>query len=625
MESVVRPHRPKQSPEDDYSTNSNYRNFQFKKTTLNLEVMFDEKILKGFAEFSLKALTETNEIVLDTSNLEVTKALINGSSVQFKLLKQAQPLGSPLVVYPVQKMTQGESAEVRIEYRTTRDSSALQWLDPVQTDGGKLPYLFSQCEPIHARSFFPCFDTPSVKSEYFFTVKSSLPVLMSGRKISSTAGTYQFHQPVPIPSYLVAIASGDLVGAEIGPRSTVYSEPCMIDACQEEFKCDTEGFIATAESLIFPYEWKIYDVLVLNKAMPFGGMEHPNITFATPTLISGDRQNVDVIAHELAHSWSGNLVTNASWDHFWLNEGWTVYIERRILGKIHGEKYRQFSALMGWTDLEISIKAMGNSAKRYSCLVQNLQDRSDPDDAFSTVPYEKGFCLLYTIEKTLGIEEFDKFIPYYFGLFKYKSLDTYQFVDTLYDFFSNKTDSLDTIDWQGWLYEPGLPEKPDFDTTLADQCYQLASRWVDAVRNELPLSQLKKKFTQQDISAFSANQNVVFLDTIVSHQGVSGFTWNSDVGRQALELMRSLYSEYESSGNAEVIFRWFRVQLSARVTSSYKKLADWLGTVGRMKFVRPSYVMLNQVDPKLARQTFHKYEQGYHPICRAMVKKDLNI
>ncbi|GMF59754.1 unnamed protein product [[Candida] boidinii] len=226
---------------------------------------------------------------------------------------------------------------------------------------------------------------------------SPLNTLLSGRRVNEEkkgdVTFFRFHQPVPIPSYLVAIASGDLVGASIGPRSTVYSEPCAIDSCQYEFKEDTENFIATAESLIFEYEWKNYDVLILNRAMPFGGMEHPNITFATPTLISGDRQNVDVIAHELAHSWSGNLVTNCSWDHFWLNEGWTVYIERRIIGKLHGEKYRQFSAIIGWTDLENSIKSMGDSAKIYSTLIQDLKDGSDPDDSFSTVPYEKGFCL----------------------------------------------------------------------------------------------------------------------------------------------------------------------------------------------------------------------------------------
>lgn len=620
---ILEPHLPKSSPELDPSTLSNYHNFKVNNTTLNLNILFNEKKLSGFVKFDLSCLNNSDSIILDTSYLDINSILINDEIFDnFNINDRVEPLGSSLEIN--YNLKSNDSIILQINYNTTNNCTALQWLDPQQTDGKKFPYLFSQCEPIHARSLFPCFDTPSIKSTFNYIFNSPFNTLTSGLLKSQNDSIYKFEQLVPIPSYLVSIASGDLTSAVIGPRSKVYSEPSFIDACKYEFENDTENFIKNAESLVFPYEWKDYDVLILPPSMPFGGMEHPNCTFATPTLISGDRENIDVIAHELAHSWSGNLVTNCSFEHFWLNEGWTVYLERRILGLIHGEKMRQFSAIMGWDDLTNSIISMNN--KKFSTLVQNLKSKIDPDDSFSTVPYEKGFNLLYHIELTLGGKSnFDPFIKYYFNKFKYKSLDTYQFLDTLYEFYPNDKDLLDSIDWNTWLFKTGLPPKPKFDTTLVDECYSLASKWINSINNNDNNNDLLKKFNENDIIKFSANQNSVFLDKLVSYEGIKGFTWKSENGKNAINLMSKIYSKYSTSSNAEVIFRWFRLLLTANITESYPKLADWLGTVGRMKFVRPSYTMLNLVNRDLALKTFHKYEMSYHPICRAMVKKDLGL
>lgn len=627
---IVKPHLPKDgSPEIDPSTKSNYYNFKVEHLYLDLAVRFDKKRLIGSASFDIKAIQDSGNIILDSSFLNIKDVFINGEKTSFTVKPREEPLGSPFVInYSVRI---NDSFKLKVDYETTDKCTALQWLDPEQTDGHKLPYLFSQCEPSHARSFFPCFDTPSIKAPVSYHITSPLNTLVSGllsdKKPSSSDPkhfVYHYEQPVPIPSYLVSIASGDIVGAKIGPRSTVYSEPSFIDKCQYEFEADTEKFIKTAEDLVFEYEWKEYNVLILPQSMPFGGMEHPNCTFATPTLVSGDRENVDVIAHELSHSWSGNLVTNCSFEHFWLNEGWTVYLERRIIGKLHGDKYRDFSAIIGWTDLVNAIDAMGDTANRYSSLIQDLKDETDPDDSFSDVPYEKGSNMLYTIEKTLGgKEQFDPFIKYYFRKFKYSSLDTYQFLDTLYGFYADRKNILDTIDWQRWLYEPGLPPKPKFNTELVDQCYNLSDKWIK-VASTTP-EQLESIFDPSDIKNFTSNQNLVFLDTLVGSDGDDGFHWNSSSGRKAVEVMGKKYANYETSQNAEVLFRWFRIQLTARIESSYIKLADWLGTVGRMKFVRPSYILLNKVDRALALKTFKKFEAGYHPICRSMVKKDLGL
>lgn len=615
---IIESHRPKVSPEQDPSSLSNYYDLKIKHTTLNFDIDFSSQTVSGDVTYAIEKLAETDKVVLDTSVLTILSALVNNEAAQFKLEESRPPLGTPLTV------TVGAATEfdLKISFQTTEKCTALQFLDKEATDGKKQPYLFSQCQAIHARSLFPCFDTPAVKTPYTFQAKSPLPTIMSGRLASVENDIYKFTQPIPIPSYLVALASGDITKLPIGPRSHVYSEPLKVAACQHEFENDMESFLQAAETLVYKYEWDQYDALVLPLSFPYGGMENPNATFVTPTLISGDRENVDVIAHELAHSWSGNLVTNCSWEHFWLNEGWTVYLERRIQGAIHGEPTRHFSAIIGWSDLENSIKAMGDSAQRYSTLVQDLKDRSDPDDAFSTVPYEKGFNLLFHIEQVVGGKEvFDPFIPHYFSQFRYKSLDTYQFVDTLYAFFSDKKEQLDSIDWESWLYKPGMPPiKPKFDTTLVDQCYTLADKWINSVSSKKDLA---AEFSPQDISDFTANQSVVFLDTLSSFDKLPDFKWKNHL--HALEEMSRIYSAYSELSNAEVVFRWFVLQVGGHNTAYYDQLGLWLGTVGRMKFVRPGYVLLNSVDKKLALEYFHKYETTYHPICRAMVRKDLGL
>lgn len=624
--SLVESRRPAASPEADPSTLSSYKSVQVDKTALDLRINWEQQVLSGHVKFSLSRVSEPS-IVLDSSFLDVTKATFNGASVDFKLGDRVEPLGQKLTIQLGEKPAEDKAHELAIEFATTDKCTALQWLTPEQTAGKKIPYMFSQCQAIHARSLFPCFDTPSVKSPYHFTVASKHASVMSGNKAESATGSpssayaqdgdsvYTFEQQIPIPSYLVAIASGDLKSAEIGPRSLVYTEPSKLDACKYEFEADTERFIQTAEKIVFPYEWKTYNVLVLPPSFPYGGMENPNITFATPTLISGDRQNVDVIAHELAHSWSGNLVTNGSWEHFWLNEGWTVYLERRIVGAVHGEAHRHFSAIIGWKQLEESVSTLGPDSE-YTKMVVNLQGGQDPDDAFSTVPYEKGFNFLFMLENLLGGKAvFDPFIPYYFGKFKGKSLDSYQFRDTVYEFFADKKAELDSIDWDAWYYQPGLPPKPKFDTSLVDACYALVDKWV-AAADAGDFS----GFSPADVSSWTSSQQVVFLDVLADRVEAIA----QDKAHAAASALDKVYG-LSSSQNPEVVSRWFRLAVTARLSTTYQPLADWLGTVGRMKFVRPGYRQLVSVDRDLAVATFTKNADFYHPICRAMVKKDLGL
>lgn len=631
--------RPKQSPELDYSTNSNYRNFKVLETYLDFEILFNKKIINGFVEYDLEILNPVHEIVLDVTTVQIQKVLLNECEVsdyKIECENTKNKLGNALIITSGKQLI--KSSRLKIFFNTTTESTALQFLNKNQTDGKVADYLFSQSEPIHARSIYPCFDTPSIKSPFKVRVTSPLKTLVScltdkERQTKETNdNVYHFIQPVPIPAYLFAIVSGDITSARIGPRSLIYTEPVGIQRCANEFKDNVvEKFLNVLEKLIYNYEWTDYDFVIAPMAFPYGGMENPQLTLGNSTIISGDGENIDVIAHELAHSYSGNLITNASWEHFWLNEGWTVYLERRILAALHGEAYRHFSSIIGWNDLEESISRMDT---QYSKLIQNLKDGSDPDDAFSTVPYEKGFNFLFHLETVAGgYEKFDPFIKHYFTTFNKKSLDTYQFIETLFEFYYNFDYEVYTklleVDYKTWLLEEGLPPKPDFDTTLVNECLHLSEKWCKVISDEkegtLTAEKLSTIFDNEtDIKHYSSNQLVVFLDHLATLNKDSEYL-SSKNGQTALKFMQDNYSRIVKNNNAEVKFRLFKILLLGKKSDVYQSFADWLGTVGRMKFVRPGYLLLNQVDRELAVKTFRKFENSYHPICIVMVKKDINL
>ncbi|KAL9039362.1 MAG: hypothetical protein Q9180_002576 [Flavoplaca navasiana] len=618
------------NPPRDPNTLSNYNNFLTQHTSANFEIDFERRRLQGNVTLKLVSISdsETKDILLDTSHLDVKNVSLKHSVLShWQLLPRFEPYGSALKISLEKEAEKGQSFEVDIQVQTTDKCTALQWLTPAQTSNKRHPYMFSQCQAIHARSIFPCQDTPDVKSTFDFNIRSPLPVIASGLATGATGRIedstpavddeaigmtlYKFRQDIPIPSYLFALASGDIASAPIGPRSVVATGPEELSASKWELEADTERFIQVGESLVYDYAWTTYNVLILPPSFPYGGMENPVFTFATPTIVSGDRQNVDVIAHELSHSWSGNLVSNASWEHFWLNEGWTMYLERRIQAAVHGEPHRDFSAIIGWKALSDSVNEFGNQHE-FTKLVIDLKGK-DPDDAFSSVPYEKGFHFLYYLEKLLGKEQWDKFIPHYFSKYKGKSLDSYDFKSTLLDFFEKDEVArrkLDEVDWDVWFYKPGLPPKPDFDTSLVDVCYALADQWKTFIPNEKSGFQPEAK----DIEGWMANQIVVFLERIQDFE--------QPLSKEAVHIMGQTYG-FSKSKNVEVVSRYLAVGLKAKSEEVLEPTAELLGRVGRMKFVRPLYRKLNAVDRELAVKTFEKNKDFYHPICRAMVEKDL--
>ncbi|KAF2019363.1 putative leukotriene A-4 hydrolase like protein [Aaosphaeria arxii CBS 175.79] len=602
----------------DPNTLSNYHNFITRHTSASFDIDFEKRVLKGGVVLTLESLTdaETKEIVLDTSFLDISDVKIDGQQVKWSVKDRSEPYGSPLTIQLTEGVAKGKKFDVAVTLSTTDKCTALQWMTPAQTSNKKHPYMFSQCQAIHARSVFPCQDTPDVKSTFDFALRSPLPVLASGLPTGAKDyenGTllYTFEQKVPIPSYLFAIASGDLASASIGPRSTVWTGPEELLDCQRELEGEIEPFMTAIESIISPpYQWTQYNCLILPPSFPYGGMENPVWTYATPSIISGDKQNIDVIAHELSHSWSGNLVSAASWEHFWLNEGWTTYLERRIQAYVHGEEHRHFSSIIGWKALEESVERYGVDHP-YTKLIVDLKG-NDPDDAFSSIPYEKGFHALYAFELLLGKAKWDKFIPHYFETFKFKSVDSYDFKSCLIDFFASDAEAkkkLDDFDWDKLFYAPGYPQKPEFDDTLVKTCYELSDKWQARIEKG-------DKFEPQaaDVASWVANQSVVFLERV--------HAFGDKFSAADYHAMGSAYG-YTTTQNIEVTSRYLSVGLLAKVEESYAPAADLLGRIGRMKFVRPLFRLLEKADRELALKTFEKNKDFYHPIARQMLEKDL--
>ena len=308
---------------------------------LNLRVDMAARTIAGIAKYDIVNRGK-GRIVFDTDGLVITEVKDADGNLLKHTLSDSTFLGRALMVDIGPQVKQ-----LSIAYSTGANANALQWLTPQQTGGKKHPFLFTQGQAILTRSWIPVQDSPGIRITYdaHVQVPPELMAVMSATNSTSRSadGRYDFSMKQPIPPYLIALAVGDIEFRNLGARTGVYAEPNMVDKAAKEF-VDMEKMVVAAEELYGPYRWGRYDVIVLPPSFPFGGMENPMLTFATPTIIAGDGSLTALIAHELAHSWSGNLVTNATWDDFWLNEGFTVYFEKRICEKVYGKDYSQMLA-----------------------------------------------------------------------------------------------------------------------------------------------------------------------------------------------------------------------------------------------------------------------------------------
>ncbi len=591
---------------------------------LHWKVDFEARALEGRALLWIDRIDPNAPLVLDTRDLEIVRVssgkaeIASGDRGVPELVVQPRPLeleattwalgdpdpdlGTPLSI----ELREGDEL-IEITYRTRPAATGLQWLEPSQTAGKKLPFLYSQSQAIHGRSWIPCQDTPGVRTSWDAVVEVSEPFtavmaaeMLDGGRPHTGDGTraFRFVMPQPVPSYLIAIGVGDLRREQLGPRSAVWAEPSIVGAAAHEF-ADTETMISTAEDLFGPYPWGRYDVLVLPPAFPFGGMENPRLTFATPTILAGDRSLVALIAHELAHSWSGNLATNATWSDLWLNEGFTVYAERRIVEAIYGRDREEMEAKLGLQDLETELAEDLAEKPDMTKLAVDLSGRN-PDDYFSSIPYEKGAFFLRLLEETYGREAFDTFFKAWFAANEFGSVDTPEFRAFLKANLLDEATPLEgktPVDVDEWIDGTGLPASvPRPQSDALEMVDAEVKAWLDG----------SKKGAELPTKDWTPHEWLHFLRAMPD-----------DLGAEKMAALDAAFS-FTKGTNYEVLDQWLVMAARHRYEPAFDRMRTFLIEVGRRKFLTPVYRALQESEEGKAQALaiYREARPGYHAIAR---------
>lgn len=570
---------------------------------LDLEVDFDRKVIRGSATYTIDNPSNSKEMKLDTRKLKIKDVKDEaGKVLPFSLGTEVEHLGQALKID-----ISAAKGRIIVYYETSPDADALQWLEPSQTLGKSMPFLFTQSQAILARTWVPCQDSPGVKFTYSARVKvpKGMMALMSATNAEelSADGVYHFEMGKPVSSYLLALACGGIVYKKLGEECGVYAEPGMLDAAAWEF-ADLQAMIDAAGELYGKYLWGKYDVLVLPPSFPFGGMENPKLTFATPTIIAGDRSLVSLVAHELAHSWSGNLVTNATWNDFWLNEGFTVYFEHRIMEHIYGKDYADMLAVLGYNELLHTLDDMGYQNPDTRLRI-DLSGRN-PDDGVTDIAYEKGRYFLTTIEKFVGRPAWDAFVKKYFNDFAFQAMTTDYFLGylraNLLDQYPGAFEKLNVTEW---VDAPGLPDncaKPS--SAIFDNLGKMTELWLNDRQN---LSIL-------DTNGWTTHHWNFFLRKIAERITLG------DVERLDEKFQLTL------SQNAEIACDWLWIALRYQYAAAYGRLEQFLLDVGRRKFVKPLYQQMaaQPATLELAKNIYRKARPGYHSVTVRTIDEILN-
>ena len=565
---------------------------------LDLRADFDRRVLAGSATLTIEAVPSARQLVLDTRQLSIEGVFDGGGEpLRYELGPEDRILGRPLrIALPADRRL------VVVRYHTSPDAPALQWLAPSQTAGGQHPYLFSQGEAILTRSWIPTQDSPGVRQTYEARIVAPEPlrVLMSAEMLTPD-GTpegggrraFRFRMDRPTPPYLIAIAIGDLAFRPVGPRSGVYAEPSVVDKAAWEF-ADIEKMIEAAESIGGPYQWGRYDVLVMPPSFPFGGMENPRLTFVTPTVLAGDRSLTSLIAHELAHSWSGNLVTNATWRDFWLNEGFTTYFENRIMEALYGPERAEMLRVLGRRDLLDELADL-EARPGDQVLHIDLAGR-DPDDGATPVPYEKGAAFLRMVEHEVGRPRFDDWLRGYFSRHAFTSLTTAQFLDDFREYLVQDDADLEKrLRLDEWIEQPGLPSN-------ALQPVSAAFERVD-----------------REAARFEAG-------TAPGSLATSGWTtqeWQHFIGslppKASREQLASLDRAFgfSRSGNSEILFTWLKLVIPRHYQPAMPAVEHFLTSQGRRKFLTPLYkaLMAQPWGKEEAKRIYREARPLYHAVA----------
>jgi len=571
-----------------------FANPEFIKVThlkLDLTVDFAKKVLVGTAELDFqKVAHNATQLILDTRDLTINSVTAMGKEVNFNVANGDSFLGAALTIDVPSAVD-----SVLISYQTSPRASGVQWLTPEQTAGKKHPFLFTQAQAIHARSFIPLQDSPQVRMTYEATIRTpkSLLAVMSASNDPNTErdGIYEFSMPQPIPSYLIALAVGDLHFKSMGERTGVYSEKGILNAAAAEF-ADTESMLIATEEAFGPYSWDRYDLLILPPSFPFGGMENPRLSFITPTVIAGDKSLVSLIAHELAHSWSGNTVTNATWRDLWLNEGFTTYLTYRIMQMVYGDERFEMEAVLGRQDLQADIDSLSSKDQ---IMAIDLRGR-DPDDVFSNIPYEKGALFLRELELKVGRENFDQFLLNYFEKFAFKSITTDQFISYLEQtLLKDHSDKLSKQRIEAWIFQSGIPEDapvPESDAfSIVDQArYAWLAGSIQA--------------DEIDSEKWVVHQWLYFLNNMPEK-----------LSQEQLADLDKVFALTNSKNN-EIAHSWLLISVNNWYQPAFKRLHEYLTSIGRNKLVKPLYKALS-LTPQgkvIAQKAFAEAKAGYHPL-----------
>lgn len=567
-------------------------------------VDFTAKTIDGVATWEIESAPDADIILFDTKDLKISKVTLDDSQpAEYRIADKDFVLGEALAV-----LIKPQTKKVNIHYQTSPTAEALQWLSPAQTAGKKLPFLFTQSQAILARSWIPCQDSPGIHFTYDATVKVPIELLAlmsaSNPKEKNETGEYHFEMKQPVSSYLLALAVGDLSFKSISNRSAIYAEKPLIDTAAWEF-ADLEKMIAGAEELYGPYQWERYDVLVLPPSFPFGGMENPRLTFATPTILAGDRSLTSLIAHELAHSWSGNLVTNSTWNDFWLNEGFTVYFETRIMEKLYGKDYAEMLASLNLQDLRDEIKTMNEAGLSADTKLRLDLAGRNPDDGVTDIAYNKGYFFLRSIEEKHGREKFDSFLKDYFSENAFKSMDTDGFISYIKKYFQMKFDvTLDDQNFNSWIFSEGLP-------TDVPQPNSTRFKTVDEVLASWKAEQKPDRSVARD---WSTHEWLHFLKNLPSKLSQDDIKTVDNFGK------------FTQSGNAEIISTWGVISIRNNYQRMESKIETFLINTGRRKFISPLYneFVKTQEGRLKAQSIYKKARPNYHFVATNTFDKLLN-
>jgi leukotriene-A4 hydrolase len=592
-------------PGRDYHSFADPAAFVVRHLDLDLQASFEDRRLSGVADLKVaRQAPDARKLTLDTRDLVIRQVWwVRGAAdlvgLRFTVGARDALLGAPLNIDLPAELDAAEFV-VRISYQTRPEATGLQWVAAAQTADKTSPFLFTQSQAIHARSWIPLQDSPQVRMTYDATIRvpPGMRAVMSAESYTNPAellasGVYKFRMPQAIPSYLIALAIAKLEFRATGPRTGVYAESSVVEAAAKEF-AETEQMIQVSEKLFGPYRWGRYDLLILPPSFPFGGMENPRLSFITPTVIAGDRSLTALIAHELAHSWSGNLVTNATWRDLWLNEGFTVYLQGRIMRAVYGDRREMMEEVL---DLAALREDLDELPPPDEILAIDLRGR-DADDAFTQVPYIKGALFVSWLGARFGTDAVDTFLREYFDHFQFQSIATEQFRAYLEaHLLPKKPGAVTGAELDEWMTAPGLPKYAVLPVSDAFET-------VDATRKRWLAGMSAADLPGKD---WTTHEWVHFLD---------GFP-----GKVAADRLAELDSAWSltQTGNSEIAFSWLRVAIANDYAPAWPRLESYLTNIGRRKLIKPLYedLMKTAAGAERARAIYARARPNYHAIATA--------